>query len=237
MNEQRLEVYIHLIQDLLSCPSGEEKQILQAHVELIDDGLIQTMEQVAEVLEEREEGNGAEFLKDLTHQLASLSVGGSRTSQGQVDSTLTPQELQARLDLLMQVLQAIAESDGDAQVVYGLLQANLDKLDYVFAQLMRRWAEQTLPDLEPEQARSLAADLNNFSSLMGEFSSGSPMSNWEIAMTGYEIVLNVFTRDTSPEVWATTQNNLGVAYMNRMGGNRADNRERAIAAYSAALQV
>ncbi|GEM_PF-4953664 len=41
-------------------------------------------------------------------------------------------------NFLRQVLQATAESKGNPEVVYQLLQANLDKLDDKFAQFLRR---------------------------------------------------------------------------------------------------
>ena len=49
--------------------------------------------------------------------------------------------------------------------------------------------------------------------------------------------MTVLTRDEFPEDWARTQNNLGVAYWERIHGDRAENLERAIAAYQAALTV
>jgi tetratricopeptide (TPR) repeat protein len=40
-----------------------------------------------------------------------------------------------------------------------------------------------------------------------------------------------------PQDWATTQNNLGTAYQDRIRGDRADNLEKAIAAHEAALTI
>ncbi|MEJ6483324.1 CHAT domain-containing tetratricopeptide repeat protein, partial [Nostoc punctiforme UO1] len=78
----------------------------------------------------------------------------------------------------------------------------------------------------------------NFSNLIQQFPLGSKANNMEIAITGYEIIaLTVYTRNAFPENWATTQNNLGNAYRNRIFGERAENIEEAIAAYSAALEV
>ncbi|WP_152553681.1 tetratricopeptide repeat protein, partial [Limnospira platensis] len=49
--------------------------------------------------------------------------------------------------------------------------------------------------------------------------------------------LEVYTRSDYPEDWATTQNNLGSAYRQRIRGERAENLEKAIAYYEAALEV
>ena len=40
MDEERIGLYLDLIQKLLSCPDGEELGILQAHWELVDEGLV-----------------------------------------------------------------------------------------------------------------------------------------------------------------------------------------------------
>ena len=40
MDEERIGLYLDLIQKLLSCPSGEKPEILQAHWELVDEGLV-----------------------------------------------------------------------------------------------------------------------------------------------------------------------------------------------------
>ena len=55
MNEVRRQAYLNLIQSLLNFPSGEENQILEANSELVDAGLVQVMQLVAE--NQREEGN------------------------------------------------------------------------------------------------------------------------------------------------------------------------------------
>ncbi|MFM6347793.1 MAG: tetratricopeptide repeat protein, partial [Dolichospermum sp.] len=49
--------------------------------------------------------------------------------------------------------------------------------------------------------------------------------------------MKVFTFDDFPQQWAMTQNNLAAAYSNRIRGEKADNLEKAIAAYNDALGV
>jgi tetratricopeptide (TPR) repeat protein len=53
----------------------------------------------------------------------------------------------------------------------------------------------------------------------------------------YEEILSQLKPDEAPAFWATVQNKLGIAYAARRRGNRAENMERAIAAYEAALEV
>lgn len=70
MDEQRemTQAYYNLIEALLSCPNGQEAQILQSNFDLLDLGLSETMKQVAEnFMEEGEE--------DTSHWLLNLAAG------------------------------------------------------------------------------------------------------------------------------------------------------------------
>jgi CHAT domain-containing protein len=137
----------------------------------------------------------------------------------------------------LQVLQATSDSDGDPQVMYPLLQANLDKLDDKFTQSLRSWATAILPEKEPEEAQSIAIDIGIFSDLIREFALGNRAINLEIAITGYELAATVFTPEVDPQVWAEIKNNLGLAYYNCILGKRAENLEAAIRSFSDALKV
>ncbi|MDZ8257256.1 CHAT domain-containing tetratricopeptide repeat protein [Nostoc sp. ChiQUE01b] len=59
----------------------------------------------------------------------------------------------------------------------------------------------------------------------------------EIAIVGYETALIVFTKISFPKKWAETNDDLGNAYCNRIGGDWVQNLEKAIAAFKSALQV
>jgi hypothetical protein len=140
---------------------------------------------------------------------------GLSPSKSSTDANTTPIS-DPQLEFLSQVLKATANSDGDAKVIHPLLKANRDKLDMNFAQILRSWAMATLPDLEIDTARSISLVIINFSNRMWDFPLGNRANNLEIAITGYEIALTVFTQDRFPIDWAMTQNNLGIAYWNRI---------------------
>jgi tetratricopeptide (TPR) repeat protein len=146
-------------------------------------------------------------------------------------------QLKAYRDFLIELLQATLSSHADPKVVYPLLQANINKLDDNFAQVLRRWAIVSLEQAEPEQAQHIAENLGNFSNLIREFPIGNRATNVEIAITGYEVIARVFTRQGFPQDWAALQNNLGNAYLDRIWEERAENLEAAIRCYSAALEV
>ena len=59
----------------------------------------------------------------------------------------------------------------------------------------------------------------------------------EIGIAGYEVALKIFNRYDYAQNWAMTQNNLAIAYLFRIKGERGENIEKAIAFHEAALQV
>ncbi|NEU74439.1 CHAT domain-containing protein [Hassallia byssoidea VB512170] len=226
MNEQRLQAYNQLIQTLLSCPSGEESEILAANTELLDADFVQVVVAAAEYFAQQGEENTAEWLRNLATYLTTPKT-----------TPITQEDIDTYGQLLLEILQATAESNGDAEVIYPLLVANTDKLNDIFAELLRRWATNILAEAEADTATSIAAVIVTFSNRIQQFPLGSKANNMEIAIAGYEIALTVYTRSAFPVDWATTQNNLGIAYGDRILGERAENIESAIEAYTEALSV
>lgn len=225
MNEQRLQAYNQLIQTLLDCPSGEEVEILAANTELLDADFVQVVVAAAEHFAQQGEENIAEWLRNLATQLAPTNI------------PISPEDIETYKKFAIDILLAQAYSKGDAQVIYSLLAANTDKLNDIFAELSRRWAKDMLSEAKPVEAVCIAVVIADVSNSIQQFPLGSKASNMEIAITGYEIALTVYTRSAFPVDWATTQNNLAIAYSNRILGKRTENIEKAIAAFNAALDV
>ncbi|NEO88890.1 MAG: tetratricopeptide repeat protein [Moorea sp. SIO3G5] len=230
MDEQRLQAYLNLIKQLLTCPRGEEVQILESNRELMDAGLLQVMAQEVEKLAADGNQKAAEFLLRLRSKV--LKVLGTSASP-----TLVNPSSQDYLEFLEEVLLATDNSNSDPTVVYPLLEANLEKLDDKFIDILKTWASAKFSKLEPETAEDIAIDIGNFSNLISNFSLGNKANNIEIAIAGYETMLTVISRESNPETWAAIQNNLGISYSDRINGDKADNVEKAIEAYQLALSV
>ncbi|MGB7085113.1 MAG: hypothetical protein WBD47_06140 [Phormidesmis sp.] len=69
MEQQRLAAYLKLIQDLLSCPQGEEWIHLKRHEPLVDAQFVQVMEQVASQLDKHGNPETATFLYNWAAKL------------------------------------------------------------------------------------------------------------------------------------------------------------------------
>jgi CHAT domain-containing protein len=143
----------------------------------------------------------------------------------------------AQRRFLGKILVEITESNGDPQVVYPLLEANLNKLDESFIEVLRDWATTTLTKAKPDLRHYMAVDIGTFCQLMEDFPRGNRATNLEIAIVGSKIILDtVFTQEDFLEYWAGTQNILGNAYRNRILGEKAENLETALHCFTPILK-
>lgn len=237
MNEKRQEGYLNLIQVLLSSADGDETTILAANRDLLDVGFLETVRTVAEMFLQQGDENTANWLRSLENILTEVLNINLKPFYTRHNSTITDDVVNSYLDFLFEVLELMVESKGDLELVYPFLEVNIDKLDFILTEILWRWATVTLKNLEINTARYLATVIGNFSNLISQFPLGDKSNNIELAIIGYEIVLNVFTYEAFPIDWAKAQSNLGNLYANRIMGDKANNIEQSIAAFQKALYV
>jgi len=230
MEETGAQAYLQLIQALLTCPNGEEPQILQANLELLDSGFLQVCEVVAENWAEEGQENQANYLRNLASQigqfLAMNGEGDSDNSEGE-----NPQEY---LEFIRDLLQIEQYSQSDIKVIYPMLAGRQHLLNDRFAETLQQVAQKLIAE-HPEAIEYILGVIGNLSIHISDFSLGKRANNLEIAITGYQILLN--NSEPGSEKWAATQNNLANVYSNRIRGEKAQNIELAIASYTAALSV
>ena len=239
MDEKLTQVHSNLIQSLLDC-SNETKvrQILRENLELVDIDFLQSCEQVAANLSVQEQENQANFLRRIVSQLREF-LGIEEDINSRVIDTRKKiiSEVTNYEEFLKLVLQYVEKSKGDPQIVYPVLEQYQNYLDDNFINFLRDWGEEKLRSLEFKQKISLVTNIIGLTNLIREFNLGNKAINLEIAITGYELLLIVFSRDFGAEVWAANQNNLALAYSTRINGSRAENLERMIEYCQAALTV
>ncbi|MBN3941558.1 MAG: NYN domain-containing protein [Nostoc sp.] len=100
------------------------------------------------------------------------------------------------------------------QEVYPILQHNLSKLNENLALKLRKWVSDRFAK-EPAIAINLARVIIKLSTIIQEFEQGNIASNLEIAIAGYETVLQVCTREAFPQEWDVVQQALVIAYQQR----------------------
>ena len=222
--QKRTQAYLNLINQLLSCNDGDEPRILQENQELLDQGLVTELLKVADNLRLQSDLNNANQLMNIAgNLLQSYSSSSIKTETNY-------------LNFLIETLQKISENP-NPQVIYPFWAQNLDKLDDNLAQILDSRETKKLTQVTREQPYFIAGVIVNFSNLICQFPLGDIAVNKEIAITGYEIALTIFTFDASPQQWARTQCNLAAAYRNRIKGEKAENLESEIAACHEALKV
>ncbi|MEG4201720.1 CHAT domain-containing tetratricopeptide repeat protein [Microcoleus sp. Pol12A5] len=144
------------------------------------------------------------------------------------------EDSQEYAEFILELLKA-KSSYSDIKVIYPILKQRQHLLDTRFAETLQQVAQNLIAEENPQKNDSIVAVIENLSNHISNFPLGSRANNIEIAITGYQIVLN--NRQPGSEKFAQTQNNLATAYYFRINGSRAENLEGAIEFYQAALTV
>ncbi|WP_392534716.1 NYN domain-containing protein [Nostoc sp. C117] len=100
------------------------------------------------------------------------------------------------------------------QEVYPILQHNLSKLNHSLALMLRSWVSDRFAK-EPANAPNIARVIVKLSTIIQDFDQGNRVSNLEIAIAGYETILEVCTREAFPKEWNIAQQALVTAYQQR----------------------
>ncbi len=210
MEEKRAQAYLQLIHTLLNCPNGEEPQILQDNSELLDRGFLEACELIASTLAEQGGENGANFLRNLARQL-----GQFMDINGEEDSNNSEGEnLQEYANFFLELLQAEQDSNSDIAVIYPMLEGRQHLLNASFAETLQQVTQKLIAGENPPTISSIIDLVENLSGHISESPNGNKANNIEIAIAGYQIVLN--NRELGSEKWTQTQNNLATAYNNRV---------------------
>ena len=214
MEENRPQAYLQLIHTLLNCPKVEEPQILEDNSELLDRTFLETCELVASTLAKQGGENGANFLRNLASQLEQFM-----DQKDEKDSNNSEDEnYHESANFFLEVLQAEQESNSNIAVIYPMLAEREHLLDARFAEILQQVAEKLIGGENPETISSIVAVIENLSNHIIEFPLGNKLNNIEIAITGYQIVLN--NREPGSAKFAQTENNLAMAYSDRITASR-----------------
>ena len=143
------------------------------------------------------------------------------------------EDSQEYAEFILELLLAEASYSG-IQVIYPILKQRQHLLNARFAETLKQVAQNLIAE-HPEAIESIVAIIGNLSIDISDFSLGSRANNIEIAITGYQILLN--NLEPGSEMFALAQNNLAATYSKRINGSRAENLERASEFYDAALTV
>jgi tetratricopeptide (TPR) repeat protein len=140
-------------------------------------------------------------------------------------------------EVLVKSLEMIAAGESRA-VIYEYWKANLEDLkDENLLIILEQYAQAKLSSLTGKSVYWFANNLVDFNIYINEFPLGSIAINKELAIKSCELGLTVLTFRDYPNNWARIKNSLGIAYSDRIRGERADNLETVIACYQEAFKV
>lgn len=103
MQQHKISASLQLMQDLLTCPAGEEWILLKRHEDVVDADFVQLMEQVATQLQQEGDRQAATFLRNWAAQLHHVLL---REALPQMSGF---QPSQAQLALIQQLIDAAPE--------------------------------------------------------------------------------------------------------------------------------
>ena len=150
MNKPSLKAYLNLVQKLLSCPQGEEWIVLREHGELVNLGLVEVMEQIANYFAMEGKIKPAKYLHNWASQLHHILIDNNFTARDRDDKT----------DAYLELVKALLDCpEGLEQQI---LTAHQDLIEPKLIEVMREVAERLMSS-DPETAeylQNLAADLD-----------------------------------------------------------------------------
>ncbi|BAZ23720.1 TPR repeat-containing protein [Kalymmatonema gypsitolerans NIES-4073] len=239
MEAQCPKTYLDLIQKLLSCPSSQESQTLDAHKDLIDGGLVKVMEQQAAKLVEQGtiSKTSTENWARIQHYLAVLyiyyllGVGAENFKRA-----ITHCE-QA---LIVYNCEAFGEKWAKVQHNLGFAYLNYtignraNNLEQAIT-----YFENALQIYTPEKfAINWAVTQTNLAIAYTERILGERAQNLEKAIAYCQSALRILAKEDFPKQRvAAVQHNLGRAYLYRICGEREQNLEQAIIHFKSALSI
>jgi tetratricopeptide (TPR) repeat protein len=224
----RRRAQLALIGALLTSEAGLESRLLKEQMPLVDSQFVALLRSVAD-------------RASNPHHAAYLNKVAS-TLEDTVE--VSEEHLQARVELLVELLNAAVRQDGAADF-HRLVTSKADLIDGRTFALFRTWMDSKIAEAPPEKKRALGIRILAF----GQISS---MYHWtnrvfgDLAMAAYEGALNALSIDESSFEWAQAQSLIGDQLLHdgldpAGTAEEADGDgaavERAINAYRAALDV
>ena len=236
MSEIEQQVYLELVQELLKCPQGQELLLLKSKPELVNKNLVETLIGVAQMFGRQGSQESKSTVKWLLNFAKYLAEQLGLELRFEEEKPCIVPDSDEQLQFLLEVLNLVADSNSDPQLISALLSKNLALLNERMIDVITAWARAGSAEATRDVLESIAMTIYAFSELIREFSLGNKAINLDLAIVCKETALNMFSMGRYPELWAKIQHTLAISYRDRIGGDRADNLEKSINFYTLALK-
>jgi len=258
---QRVDAYLQLIRKILSCPVEKESEILQQHLDLLDFGLVQTMEKVIDQFRQNGNIREADWLDNQRTQLI------QRLGISEETTTIRPPDNNARDvqrgEAYLQVIRELTDCPNgkESEVLerhQDLVDAGLVNTMFQLTTVLQQQGEDDgakwLDNIATKLAKGLGVEKTThfprvlhivdpaiketLQPIIRELS--YPIRDrraipQRIALCQQGLAL--VDQQSNPPLWAYLQGELGNSIRKDPLGDRADNIEQAIAAYKRTLEV
>jgi hypothetical protein len=143
IKQQNLQAYLQLVEQLLSCPHGEEWTLLERNEQLVTPELVQVLEQLAVQMAGEGKADAAKYLHHWSKQI-------NHIFEVAVHHQSSDEKSQAYLKLIQALLDCPSGSEVD------ILAANENLIDASLVRMMKQVADQMATRDEAEAARFLS---------------------------------------------------------------------------------
>jgi hypothetical protein len=151
MSPQQINAYLNLIEQLLSCPEGQEWKLLKEHQKLVNPELLQIMNNVATQLARDGEFEGANFLHHWVEELNHIFMQAVNPQNNEAQS-------QPYINLIQKLLDCPEGKENE------VLAANEELIDLKLLRIMK----QVATHMALQDKGELAVYLNNLAAQISQ---------------------------------------------------------------------
>jgi CHAT domain-containing protein len=252
MDEQRMQTYVGLIQQLLGCSQGEEGMLLQANAALVDAGLVAVMGQYADWMDSQGNSNSRR-LRQLAGQLAqALGLPERRSSTSRLDEhegeVIFPKKSRQKPNGFGKKIEtknkkkkyqqnrpgygkSLMVPSGHPESVSGYIDG-IGEIDDIEMDIMAYTAV-----LQQSRIKAQQVDLKcELAYAYHNRTQGVRPNNIKHSIDLYKEVLPEIEKEIGrTKLWVKTQNDLGTAYLDLLDNNCSENIENAIDCFRLSL--
>jgi CHAT domain-containing protein len=233
MQEFEQQAYAKLVHELLNCPDGQEQELLAMKPELVNEKLLRILPGVIQYYTARETPEMASKIDWLVNFALGL--------EKKLNSFVMLKDSNVQIEFLLNIFQMMYENNSNSQLIYAqltypLIRQNLELFDEQMIEAIKIWASTAFLNRSYDFQSSMMKVVAIFGDLIQEFPYAKNKGILiELAITCYDLSIQVFTLSQNPQVWSALNQSYGMAFRNRITGDKAENLEAAIYFYSNAL--
>ena len=234
MGNQQQQSYFRVISQLIYCNKGQERSILNDNRELVDQQLVSILSQSAEIVRKSGDIETAIRLEGVAKWLKAEVLSGLWGGSQEFSSKT--------FQLLLGSFQLIAAEASEAQInqIARHIAEQQVSLGAQFLRALPVVAETFFQESEETLLLDKIIPAGLLADAICLTTAGNRSMNIELAIVAYQKFLEMadtLSVSVPPLVLSAMKSGLGIAYKDRMSGNKSENIEKSIMTFEQALQL